>query len=85
MSDNTMRTSLVTQLHCTDCKGVLYVSYAPKDGNPNRGMGYTDDEITGAAKVQHRLFVEPCRKCIGDARKPLEALRVALAAIGPSA
>lgn len=37
------------------------------------------DGITGAAKVVQNVAIHPCAKCYGDAVRPLELLKAALA------
>lgn len=81
MSNDNMRYNLVTQFVCAQCGTTLAMSYtAPKAAYDSS----TEDHITGAAKVEQRLAIHPCRKCYGEAIAPLEALRSALKAIAPN-
>lgn len=76
MNPNGQRTNLVTTFHCTDCGGLLRLSY------PLTGVKaeYDSAGITGALKVENKIHLEPCRKCVGEARKPMELLREILKA-----
>lgn len=73
-----MRHNLVTTFHCTECRSVLNLAYQADLPGTNE---YRDDGITGAAKVDNRIYVEPCQKCVGEARLPLVKMREALATI----
>ncbi len=73
-----MRNHLVTCFRCTDCGGFLELAYEPKEGVETP---WQSDDITGAAKVEKTFYIEPCRGCVGEARKPLELMRTALASI----
>lgn len=75
MGDNLMRSHLVTTFHCHECGSVLKLSYKPKDDKVR--SGYHDDGITGAAKVENKIWIEPCRPC----REPLDRLKEALRSI----
>jgi hypothetical protein len=78
---NFNRNHLVTVFHCTDCGTPLNLSYEPKESANKTALRNQVDGITGASKVENHLYIEPCRKCIGDARKPLQQMREALAAL----
>ena len=77
MSKDSMRFNLVTNFVCAKCGGPLMLSYdAP------RTRAYhpeASDGITGAAKVVQNVAIHPCAKCYGDAVRPLELLKAALA------
>lgn len=75
-----MRQHLVTRFRCTDCGGYLNLAYEPKV-KPDH-LAHRDEVVTGAAKVESTLYVEPCAGCVGKAREPLRKMREALAALG---
>lgn len=68
-----MREFLVTKLVCSKCGGNLQLTYDKPKG-PSR---YADGEPTGAAMVETRIAVEPCRTCMA----PLDDVRRALKTI----
>ena len=80
-----MRNSLVTQFACTKCGDFLELSYEypshPMHSNHYEMM----DKITGAAKVQKVIGVEPCKKCFSAIADPLRVLREAIYSVKDSA
>ena len=72
-----MRYNLVTSFVCVQCGNKLALSYnTPKSGDYETQK---NDGITGAGKVEQRVAIHPCEKCYGEAIRPLEAIRDALA------
>ncbi len=64
-----MRPYLVTKFYCSKCGGGLDLTYdAPKT------LDHVSDGITGGDKVELKVFVEPCRKCM----KPVDDVHAAL-------
>lgn len=67
---NAGRHFLVTQMHCAKCGGVLELSY----DKPTNPLEYESDGITGGNKVEMKVFIEPCKKCM----RPVEDLKSAM-------
>lgn len=79
---DSIRYNLVTSFVCSQCGEKLALTYKPAKSteyHPEK-----EDGITGAAKVEQRIGIHPCRQCYGAAIEPLEALRKALGAISPA-
>lgn len=68
-----MREFLVTKLVCSACGNNLQLTYDKPKG-PSK---WAEGEPTGAAMVEVRVAVEPCRTCLA----PLDDVRRALKAI----
>ncbi len=76
-----MRTNLVFRLRCAKCGRTLRLTYDPKRKDSHLDTGELDDDcITVAEKVMAEAYVHPCETCYGDARRPLDMLKAALAA-----
>lgn len=74
MSNDSSRTFVVTTFRCTVCGNALNVSYCNEPGKLQPRGEYVDDGITGADKVEQRINVHPCEKCLS----PLNELRRAV-------
>jgi len=73
--DNYGRINLITRFTCSVCGDQLSLSYDTKKPTSN---GYQDDGITGAAKIENYVSVEPCKKCINKYKEPIEQIQKAL-------
>lgn len=73
-----MRNSLVTQFACTQCGDFLNLSYEYPKNPMHSNHVETANCITGAAKVEKIIGVEPCKKCYSKALEPLKALQNAI-------
>jgi hypothetical protein len=67
------RYNLVTNFRCSVCGNKLQLSY-DKIKSPEY-KPETDDDITGAHKVEVSITVHPCEKCYSAATEPLNALK----------
>jgi len=74
MSDNAMRRNLITKFNCTNCGGLLMLSYELKDGvKLDEAASYYEPPRT--AMVTQHIFIEPCSKCTSDAEKSIQRIR----------
>jgi hypothetical protein len=64
-----MREFLVTKMVCSKCGSNLELTY----DMPKVAIKYADGEPSGAAMVQMRVAVEPCKHCMG----PMDEMRKA--------
>jgi hypothetical protein len=80
-SGDWMREHLVMRANCAKCGGGVTFTCEPQ---PAWKPGDSDTGITGAAQATMRFAVWPCRKCYGEAAKPLAMMREALAACAPT-
>lgn len=74
-----MRNFLVAKLQCAKCGTPLEIKFANEVSEAARDWNdYLDIQMTGAAKKDISIFVEPCRSCQEKlerpARKILEGL-----------
>ena len=75
-SSNSMRTHLITKFTCTGCGNLLNLSYhGPDKSSPP----CSDDEPTGAAMVEQRVWVEPCRTCLKPQKDVVQAAKAFVA------
>ncbi len=75
MSNDYGRTNLVTKFFCAKCGAPLELSYDP-DVKPN-DLGNNGDGITGSHKLEVKVSVHPCAKCL----KPVEEITNAIKTI----
>lgn len=68
-----MRPYLVTTFYCAKCGAAINLTY----DKPEKSLECVSDGITGGSKVELRVFVEPCKKCL----QPVEDIRHALKAL----
>jgi transcription elongation factor Elf1 len=85
MSDDGIRTHLVTKFVCAQCGHSLKLSYeTPK---PERVNGITPYEpepgagITGAAKRENTIAIYPCGNCYEKALAPIKKLKEVLGSL----
>lgn len=74
MSDDFMRTHLITKLVCKRCASLLNMSYNEPD---KKESIYSQDEPTGAANINSIITVYPC-KCTLEDQKKLQTLKQVL-------
>lgn len=75
MSDDFMRTHLITKFKCTECGSMLKLSTKDMKGND-----YTEGEPTGAAIVKAVIGIHPCEICMAPANELKKAVNVLLKA-----
>ena len=71
-----MRYNLVTTFRCATCGSQLRLTYDKPKCTPYQPEA--NDEITGAAKVENIIYLEPCQICVDEYRTPINALKNAL-------
>lgn len=68
--DDYGRNNLVTTFHCSECGNQLTLSY--KNAHQIKSES---DGITGSDKVQYKITIYPCDRCIKTWRRPAELLK----------
>lgn len=69
--DDSIRHMLISTFHCAVCGEQLNVSYRP-DKSPKEGS--SEGQPTGAAMLQQRISIWPCRKCMQPAKDAAQAI-----------
>ena len=66
-----MRNFIVAKLQCARCGEPLEIKFPNEVSEDTRNhSSYVNDCITGAAKFDASIFVEPCRYCQDKLEKP---------------
>ena len=70
-----MRSTLETHIRCAQCGTNLELCYEDKARKAIQ-RGTLASNITGADKVEHSVFVEPCKTCLEPLKRLQQALKV---------